>query len=155
MFVSVNTLTKTLPALFFLFACNKSEDAGFVTLDTLCASYTEAVCDGRDNCCDEADRDVCDADVLAACKASQAELVGEKALSYSGEEAFRVLQDMRADLLTCTAPYGLGAFFEGGRKKDEPCARPAQCESLSCEKSGSRLVCSDASETSLCEPGNQ
>jgi hypothetical protein len=151
----VKTLTKTrLAGLLLLAACNKDTDAGFTTLAELCSEYTEAVCDGRDNCCEDVDRDVCEKQVLKACKAAHADLVEEKGLSYSGERAFKALQAMRDAQLSCEPPYVLSQFFEGGLADGESCARATQCKSFSCGLSESRLVCLPAAAAELCEPEN-
>lgn len=146
--------------LWLALACDQN-DIGFVPLDTLCAEYAEAVCDGRENCCgggeltpDEAEmkREACEREARNACEGDVAGIVEESSLSYSGERAFRRLQEMRADLLECQPGYVLGRFFDGGLRQGQACERAVECASLVCESADDTSVCSASKPSALCEP---
>jgi len=83
------------------FAC-KADDAAFLSLDRLCPSVAEEICNSQTRCCqsDEAPSD-CLERVQDSCLEQRAEILKEDALTYDSEYAFQVREDLRAGLVEC------------------------------------------------------
>ena len=102
-------------------------------LDELCPSVAEAVCEGRRRCCDDDSGDTgCEKSVRASCDAERADLTGESELSYDGEQAHAVREELRSGLLECEDPLPLARFFEGGKALGAACKRDSQCALGAC-----------------------
>ena len=142
-----------LLALFLAFNAGAAgcgaDDTPFLPLDKLCPTIAETVCEARSGCCDEqstAQSDCID-DVREACDEERVELTQESSLSYDGERAESVHDELRESVRSCEPPFALSRFFEGGKALGEGCERDPECGPGLCNEG----TCQKGTLAPLCE----
>lgn len=112
-----------------------SNDAPFLPLDQLCPSIADTVCEAQRACCEgnaQAEADCVD-DVRRACDEERRALTEDSSLSYDGERAEAVHDELRAGARACEEPFAIARFFDGTRANGASCDRDSLCAQGACE----------------------
>lgn len=123
--------------IFCLFSAGcGSDDTPFLPLDNLCPSIADTVCEARRGCCEEDAQTEADCldDVRRACDEERGALTDDSSLSYDGERAEAVHDELRTRTRACEAPFALARFFEGGQANGASCERDSECAQGACDE---------------------